>query len=159
MFRNSYWLLDVVVCSALGGLLGYILQLETSSDSEDPGSLLLLGTVVGVFSYVVAGAVGFGLSRKTWRLPSWLWVLSIGTALFVIGHAAVLVAWKGVNPNDPATTTQQMVSFIFVSSMPGELIKLFLLFGCIFLFVLMMARFLTFLVYRVYLLGSRLALK
>lgn len=150
LFRQSNWVVDVAVCSLFGGWLGNTLQMETSYEREDLGSLLLLGTVAGALSFLLPGALGLPRGKKV-GAPSWIWVVGIGSVLFVIGQGAFLVALKGVDPTGPGSATQQMLSLIFIPSMFGKLIKMFALFCPIFLFVLFLGRSVVFFAYKGYL--------
>lgn len=170
IFLKSLWVFDLCVYSVFGGWLGYSIQLETSSDLDYRSDFLVLGAAVGIFSFLIAGAVGMlfnrnhlittsesisisstsGPSRIVWRPPSWVWLTSIGSMLFALGHGVILVAWKSVDPNSTVTTAEQIISKIFVLPMVGKLFTGLFLFGSIFLVVLLVARLLAFLVYRSY---------
>ena len=165
VFLEDHWLFDLAVCSVLGGWLGNTIQLLTISEFENPGNLPFLGALVGVVSYLAATVVGLSLSRKirlpTWkldlfslkkstvatkpsRLPSWVWVVGIGTVFFVIGNNVILVAWKSVDPAGTGTTAEQMISLILAKGTIGRVFVGLVMFFPVFILAELAARVIAF---------------
>ena len=87
-FRRSFWIFDGLIGVAYGIWIGNTLQLVADS-GEYLYEKVLTASLIGAFSYLTALFVGFLLSRKFRKIPSWLWMSVLGAMFFAFNKYVV----------------------------------------------------------------------
>lgn len=121
-FRRNFWLLDGLIGIVFGLWIGYELQLVA-----DSGGFLFkeifTAALIGAFSYFLAFVIGFSLSKKLQRIPSWVFISVLGSLFFAFNKYIVLYLIENWNSRESDSIIQyilqllpqQIISFVFIT--------------------------------------------
>lgn len=89
VYTQNFWFFDGLLGIAFGFWLGRESQIFADSGEYLPEKVLV-ATLIGLFSYVLAVFAGFLLSKKFQQIPSWIWITVLGAIFFAFSKYVVL---------------------------------------------------------------------
>src|SRR5437762_2893101 len=117
VLKKSLWSLDAMASVSFGAYLGYELQVEAES-GDTHLNRILLSAFIGGISYLLAYAASFILRKRIARVPSWLWLVIVGSMIFAFGNAVVIFSVISWNPNLGLTIPEYVRGLL--PYMPGK---------------------------------------
>lgn len=122
VYTQNFWFFDGLLGITFGFWLGRESQIFADSGEYLPEKVLV-ATLIGIFSYILAICTGFLLSKKFQQIPSWIWITVLESIFFAFSKYIVLYLMENRNGGESEKLMeyfirmipQQIESFVVIS--------------------------------------------